>query len=126
MQGEAVAASCRKIATIFVALLSFSSGLCAEGAVHRTSRVGTLVPNRLNDWDSLKDGSPKTYRGDGLTITLSTKGSDDDLAPMLAVAARNGIRGEIVGEYFSMQGTTSATFGIARLDPGNPVPQVVL
>ena len=128
MQRGAVTASSVMLATIFVALISFNSELRAEADhIHGAPRAGTLTLNRLDDWDSSKDGSPKTYRGDGLTITLSTEGvTADDLAPTLTVKARDGERGKIVGEQFSMEGVTSATFGIARLDPGNPVPQVIL
>ena len=79
---------------------------------------------RLIHWDGETDGNPKSYLIGGLRLTIAARFGEGSSQPILTLASQPGERFRHMGAEGLPH--PRAEFGMFRLDPANPVPQVVL
>lgn len=76
-------------------------------------------------WDKSKDGDPKTYTVGDYTLTFhAEKAPDNQSIAVMRVTAPGAAPGVLRAE--PGYDTTLAYFGVARVDPKNPAPQVLM
>ncbi|HEY1630499.1 MAG TPA: hypothetical protein VGF56_04250 [Rhizomicrobium sp.] len=88
--------------------------------------AGAATAAPLTEWSKAKDGEPKTYHLGGYTLTFTTAGTDDaDMSATVLTAAAPGAKSGVLRGEPGMNGS-AAYFGIARIDPRNPDPVILM
>jgi uncharacterized protein YecT (DUF1311 family) len=98
----------------------------ALSAAAPAAPAGQAEPiNTMVSWDSAKDGDPKTYAIDGLSLTLASRAqATGGPIPVLHVAAPDGRAFDVTGD--AGLGGTGLNFGVGRLDPAGDGSQVIV
>ena len=95
----------------------------ARAAGPGAAATRTAPLNRMIEWDAARDGSPKTWQTDGVTVSLSERPGQDAPIPVLRLRGPGG-------ETLSFDGqaglaNAGAHFGVGRLDPRVAGQQVI-
>ncbi len=100
----------RAVALSQMMVLAVALSACEANAPPAAS----VSPPKMQSWNAMIDGDPKTYTIDGYTLTFSSREMQGDKVPALHVKAPSGEETDITG--FGGFPNISADFGVGRLD----------
>jgi len=83
-------------------------------------------PATWTEWNSDRDGSPKTYESGGFVVTVATDAADEDPLPVLTISYGNGRPLELRGQAAAGAESASAELMVASLDRQASRPQVLV
>jgi hypothetical protein len=92
--------------------------------------IRQVAPGVMTEWEPARDGDPRTYRSMGVLLTLSTHTAPDrqnpgqsETRPAIHIVGPGGEQVDALGE--NGLEIASSRFGVGRVDPRAPAPQVV-
>ena len=114
---------------LLASLMLLAAGLLALAAPPASAApaanrgVRTVPEGRMVEWDTRRDGNPRTWRSGNVTITLSTRRGESAPIPVITVR----VPGRPVFRHEGQEGMPNvlARFGVGRIDPSAPGPQVL-
>lgn len=104
-------------------VLTLILGPSAAAAPPAARSVRVAPPNRMIEWDARRDGNPRAWRSGSTILTLSSRRHGEGVVPVITVRAP----GLPVFRHEGQEGMSnaSARFGVGRIDPSVPGPQIL-